>query len=65
MAKCADTFRGLRKWCYSEFDRRFACWANNHGGWAKMKRAERKRMRKPEKERAMKEEEDHERVDKR
>ena len=30
-----------------------------------MKRAERKRMRKPEKERAMKEEEDHERVDKR
>lgn len=63
MAKRADTFRGLRKWCNSEFDSRFACWANNHGGWAKMKRAERKRMRKPEKARAMKEE-DHERVDK-
>ena len=55
MVKCADTFRGLRKWCWSEFDHRYACWANNHAGWAKMKRFERKRMRKPEKARAMKE----------
>ena len=22
----------------SEFDHRFACWANNHRGWAKMKK---------------------------
>lgn len=22
----------------SEFDHRFACWANNHNGWAKMKK---------------------------
>ena len=22
----------------SEFDHRFACWANNHSGWAKMKK---------------------------
>ena len=22
----------------SEFDHRFACWANNHNGWARMKK---------------------------
>ena len=34
---------------YSEFDRRFACWANNHNGWRKAKkkwrRIGKKRMR--------------------
>lgn len=27
---------------YSEFDRRFACWANNHNGWRKAKKKWRK-----------------------
>ena len=26
----------------SEFDHRWACWANNHMGWAKMKKANRR-----------------------
>ena len=26
----------------SEFSHRYACWANNHMGWAKMKKANRK-----------------------
>ena len=27
---------------YSEFDRRYACWANNHNGWRKAKKKWRK-----------------------
>jgi hypothetical protein len=26
----------------SEFSHRYACWANNHNGWAKMKKANKK-----------------------
>lgn len=26
----------------SEFDHKYACWANNHMGWAKMKKSNRK-----------------------
>lgn len=26
----------------SEFDHHYACWANNHNGWAKMKKANKK-----------------------
>ena len=26
----------------SEFSRRYACWANNHRGWAKMKKKNRR-----------------------
>jgi len=26
----------------SEFDHHYACWANNHEGWAKMKKANKK-----------------------
>jgi hypothetical protein len=36
--KKADTYRGGLGW-QSEFSRRYACWANNHNGWAKMKKA--------------------------
>ena len=39
---------------YSEFDRRYACWANNHNSWRKAKkkwrRIGKKRMRKEVKE---------------
>ena len=34
----------------SNFSRRFACWANNHGGWKKYKKANRKEMRRKLKE---------------
>lgn len=30
----------------SEFSHRYACWANNHMGWAKMKKANRKLAKK-------------------
>ena len=30
----------------SEFDHRWACWANNHNGWSKMKKLNRKLFKK-------------------
>lgn len=30
----------------SEFDHRWACWANNHRGWAKMKKCNKKLAKK-------------------
>lgn len=30
----------------SEFSHRFACWANNHNGWSKMKKLNRKLFKK-------------------
>ena len=30
----------------SEFDHRWACWANNHRGWAKMKKYNKKLAKK-------------------
>lgn len=35
--KQANTYKGKTPF-QSEFDHRFACWANNHRGWAKMKK---------------------------
>ena len=33
----------------SEFDRHFACWANNHRGWSKMKKYNRRLAKRREK----------------
>lgn len=30
----------------SEFSHRYACWANNHNGWSKMKKLNRKLFKK-------------------
>lgn len=38
-------YKGLFNY-QSEFSRRYACWANNHRGWAKMKKANRKLAKK-------------------
>ena len=43
----------------SEFSHRFACWANNHRGWAKMKKAN-KRIAKRRLRSAQKKEGQHE-----
>lgn len=43
----------------SEFSHRFACWANNHRGWAKMKKAN-KRIAKRRLRSAQKKESQHE-----
>ena len=32
------TYKGKLGW-QSEFSHRYACWANNHNGWAKSKRS--------------------------
>lgn len=36
--KRANTYKGKLGW-QSEFSHRYACWANNHNGWSKMKKA--------------------------
>ena len=36
--KQANIWKGKLGW-QSEFSHRFACWANNHNGWAKAKKA--------------------------
>ena len=36
MAKVQNTYKGFLDF-ESEFSHRYACWANNHRGWAKMK----------------------------
>ncbi len=43
----------------SEFSHRYACWANNHRGWAKMKKSHR-RLAKHRLRREMKKEYDYE-----
>lgn len=35
--KCANSYKGELGW-QSEFDHKYACWANNHNGWAKAKK---------------------------
>ena len=36
--KQANIWKGKLGW-QSEFDHLFACWANNHNGWSKAKKA--------------------------
>lgn len=38
MAKRSNTYKGALE-DQSEFDHQYACWANNHMGWAKMKKS--------------------------
>ena len=39
--KMQNYLRGFLPW-QSEFDYFFACWANNHNGWSKMKKKNRR-----------------------
>lgn len=51
--KRANTYKGFLPW-QSEFSHHWACWANNHRGWAKMKKANKRiakrRIRREHKE---------------
>lgn len=38
----ADKLKLLSKQDQTEFDHRYACWANNHRGWQKCKKRNRK-----------------------
>lgn len=55
--KQANTYKGFLPY-QSEFSHRWACWANNHRGWAKMKKANKRlakrRMRRECKRRSRK-----------
>ena len=44
----------------SEFSHRFACWANNHMGWAKMKKSNKRIAKKRERRELKKRMEDSE-----
>ena len=43
--KIQNIYKGFLDW-QSEFDHQCACWANNHMGWAKMKKANKKIAKK-------------------
>ena len=47
----------------SEFDRHYACWANNHRGWQKMKRMNRRLAKKRERRQLRKEMDDWEQME--
>lgn len=46
--KTASLYRGFLNY-QSEFSRRYACWANNHMGWAKMKKSNKRIAKRREK----------------
>lgn len=51
--KKGNTYRGFYDHGNdSEFDHQFACWANNHNGWSKMRSANRRRAKRREKRKA-------------
>ena len=41
-----NELKRLSKHYQSEFDHKYACWANNHNGWSKQKKLNRKIARK-------------------
>lgn len=45
LMKKTNIYKGKLPW-QSEFSHRFACWAKNHRGWAKMKKANRRLAKK-------------------
>ena len=57
--KRANIWKGKLGW-QSEFDHLFACWANNHNGWSKAKKAN-KRLAKRRIKQEQRMEEYHER----
>ena len=55
--KQANIWKGKLGW-QSEFSHSFACWANNHNGWAKAKKAN-KRLAKRRIKQEQRMEDDH------
>lgn len=47
MGKTQNIYKGFMDW-QSEFSHKYACWANNHRGWAKMKKNNKKLAKKRE-----------------
>ena len=55
--KKKNIYKGLLDF-QSEFSHRYACWANNHRGWAKAKKANKRIAKKRERRKCRKEMED-------
>lgn len=51
--KRANTYKGELGW-QSEFDHKYACWANNHNGWAKAKKLNKRVAKRRQKHRLRK-----------
>ena len=58
--KKSNIYKGFLEF-ESEFDHRYACWANNHRGWAKMKMSNKKTAKKRERNNWKKEAKEYER----
>ena len=58
--KKQSTYKGFLDF-QSEFSHKFACWANNHRGWAKMKKSNKRIAKKRERRSAKKMCEDYKR----
>ena len=57
--KRANIWKGKLGW-QSEFSHRFACWAKNHRGWAKMKKSNKRVAKRRLKQEWKKEDQNHE-----
>ena len=57
--KRANIWKGKLGW-QSEFDHLFACWANNHNGWAKAKKYNKRVAKRRLKQESKKEDQNHE-----
>ena len=57
--KRANIWKGKLGW-QSEFDHLFACWANNHNGWAKAKKYNKRVAKRRLKQEWKKEDQNHE-----
>lgn len=55
MKRSEITRRQYSNHCQSEFSHQLACWANNHRGWAKMKKKNRRLFKKKFREETKKE----------
>lgn len=59
--KKKDIYRGnYDMYNDDEFDHKYACWASNHNGWAKMKRANKRLAKHREKQKFEKDYRDNE-----
>ena len=57
--KRGNIWKGRLGW-QSEFSHRFACWANNHNGWAKAKKSNKRVAKRRLKQEWKKEDQNHE-----
>lgn len=57
--KTASLYRGFLNY-QSEFSHRYACWANNHMGWTKMKKSNKRIAKHREKRLLKKIQQEHE-----